>query len=80
MAKRPPRPDPQYEQIRDEAVHIPKGDTRYIVDLDELTVESLERGVCPEELANRMHSLLSWRREAIRQMPRDSRTNALREE
>lgn len=67
MAKRPPRPDPQ-AVVRDEAVHIPMGDTEYIVTLDELTVESLERGVCPEELANRMHSLLSWRREAIRQM------------
>ena len=52
--------------VRDEAVHIPTGDTRYSIDLDEQTVESLERGICPETLANRMHDLLAWRRQAIR--------------
>jgi len=52
--------------IRDEAVHIPTGDTRYTIDLDERTVEDLERGICPEDLAQRMHDLLRWRRDAIR--------------
>lgn len=52
--------------VRDEAVHIPSGDTRYTIDLDEATVESLERGICPEDLAQRMHDLLRWRRDAIR--------------
>ena len=66
MAKRAVMPEPQFELIRDEAVHIATGETRYSIDLDEATVESLERGICPESLANRMHELLSWRREAIR--------------
>jgi hypothetical protein len=52
--------------VRDEAIHIPKGDTVYTIDLDEITVEALERGICPEDLAQRMHDLLRWRREAIR--------------
>jgi hypothetical protein len=52
--------------VRDEAVHIPTGDTTYTIDLDERTVEALERGICPEDLAQRMHDLLRWRREAIR--------------
>lgn len=72
MAKRAHRPDPALEVVRDEAVYIPKGDTVYEVQLDEETVESLERGICPESLANRMHSLLSWRREAIRQATRSA--------
>ena len=66
MAKRPPNPQPCFEQIRDEAVYIATGETRYTVDLDEQTVEELERGVVPEALATRMHALLSWRREAFR--------------
>lgn len=53
-------------RVRDEAIAIPKGDTVYTIDLDERTVESLERGICPEDLAQRMHDLLRWRREAIR--------------
>ena len=66
MAKRQPMPAPQYEQIRDEAVHIATGETRYTIDLDEQTVEELERGICSEILAQRMHDLLEWRRTAIR--------------
>jgi hypothetical protein len=66
MAKRQPNPAPCFEEIRDEAVHIPTGDTRYTIDLDEQTVEELERGICSETLANRMHDLLRWRRDAIR--------------
>jgi hypothetical protein len=70
MAKRAPIPEPSLEVIRDEAVHIPTGDTRYTIDLDEPTVEALERGICPEALANRMHALLQWRRDAIRALTR----------
>lgn len=66
MAKRQPMPAPQYEQVRDEAVHIATGETRYTIDLDEQTVEELERGICSEILAQRMHDLLEWRRTAIR--------------
>lgn len=51
---------------RDEAIAIPPGDTTYTIDLDQQTVESLERGICPEDLAQRMHDLLRWRRAAIR--------------
>jgi hypothetical protein len=66
MAKRVPIPEPSLAVIRDEAVHIPTGDTRYTIDLDEVTVEALERGICPEDLSQRMHDLLKWRRDAIR--------------
>jgi len=64
-AQRPPRPDPA-PYVRDEAVHFLPGDTCYTIDLDEATVEALERGVCPEDLSDRMHDLLRWRRDAIR--------------
>jgi hypothetical protein len=57
---------PAVEVVRDEAIHIPRGDTRYTIDLDQATVDALERGICPEALSNRMHDLMSWRREAIR--------------
>ena len=70
MAKRQPMPEPQYEQVRDEAVHIPTGDTVYTVDLDQQTVEELQNGVCSEVLAWRMFDLLSWRRDALRQEAR----------
>ena len=69
MAKRQAMPEP-VEAVRDESVYIPKGDTVYTIDLDEQTVEELERGICPESLANRMHSLLQWRRDAIREEAR----------
>jgi hypothetical protein len=38
----------------------------YRVDLALETVEALERGICPEILAQLAHDLLRWRREAIR--------------
>lgn len=60
-------PAPQYEQVRDEAVHIPVGDTTYTVDLDQQTVDELATGICPEALAQRMFDLLAWRRAAIRE-------------
>lgn len=59
--------EPLSEIVRDEAIAIPAGDTTFTVDLDVDTVEQLERGICPETLSNRMHSLLKWRRDAIRQ-------------
>lgn len=71
--KRQPMPEPTTEFIRDEAIHIPKGDTVYTIDLDEQTVEELQNGVCSDLLARRMFDLLSWRREALRQ---DARTKA----
>ena len=67
MAKRQPMPEPTTEFIRDEAVHIPTGDTVYTIDLDQQTVEELQNGVCSEVLARRMFDLLSWRRDALRQ-------------
>lgn len=51
---------------RDEAVAIPRGETTYTVDLDEATVRLLTQGICPEELATRMHRLLAWEREQYR--------------
>lgn len=66
MAKRAPIPEPSVEVIRDTAIYIPAGETVYTIDLDEPTVEELERGVCSETLAQRMHDLLRWRRDAIR--------------
>ncbi len=57
--------------FRDEAVAIQLGETRYTVDLDEATVESLANGVCPEDLAERMWKNLSWRREASRHQARE---------
>lgn len=73
MAKRQqPQPADLTEFVRDEAVYIPKGDTVYTIDLDVQTVEELERGICSEELAQRMHDLLRWRRDAIRAQARET--------
>jgi len=59
-------PDQATDVVRDTAIKIPKGETTFTIDLDVATVESLERGICPEALAQRMHDLLRWRRAAIR--------------
>ena len=71
MAKRQPKPLPEQESIRDEAIYIPKGETTYTVDLDQLTVEELSNGICSEELAERMFLLLKWRRDALRVQARE---------
>jgi hypothetical protein len=42
------------------------GPLMYTIELSLGTVEELERGRCPESLANYAHELLAWRREAIR--------------
>lgn len=65
--------DPLDPDVRDEAVAIQPGETRYTIDLDEATVESLREGICPESLSQRMHDLLSWRREQYRVDARNRR-------
>lgn len=49
-----------------DAIRIPPGETRYVVDLDEETVEQLSHGICSEALAQRMHRRLDWKREQLR--------------
>lgn len=64
--------DPISRWVRDEAIAIPPGDTVYTIDLDEATVDGLADGICSEGLARRMFALLSWRREAVRQVAREA--------
>ena len=58
--------------VRDTAI----AETRpvYTIDLDQATVDELASGICSEALAQRMHDLLRWRRDAIRALARE-RTN-----
>lgn len=75
MAKRQHvQPRELVDFVRDEAIHIATGETVYTIDLDVQTVEELERGICSEALALRMHELLRWRRDAIRAEAREKAT------
>lgn len=73
QASRTKNPD----AVRDEAIAIPIGQTTYTIDLDEATVDQLALGLCPETLAQRMHELLRWRRDAYRQQARDRAFDAV---
>lgn len=71
MAKRPAPIEPDPRHVRSEGFVIPPGETTFTIDLNEATVEELASGVCSEHLAQIMHDLLSWKRDAIRQIARE---------
>lgn len=68
----PPRtPTPDVPEIvRDEAIIIPPSETGYWLLLDDATVELLAQGIVPEELAQRCHRDLDWKREHYRNTTR----------
>ena len=61
-------------EVRDEAVLVPRGDTRYWLLLTDDLVEQLARGVVSEELSQRAFMMLAWKREGERETARDERS------
>jgi hypothetical protein len=66
MAKPKSAPTVEPFAVKDTAVAIAPDECRYTIDLDELTVIALMRGICPEALSERMFHLLAWEREQYR--------------
>lgn len=54
------------DEVRDEAITVPQGETAYWFLLDDATVEILATGICPEAFAQRCYLALSWKREFYR--------------
>lgn len=57
--------------VKDEAVIVPLGETRYTIDLDDADVELLAQGICPESIAKRCYGMLDWKREHYRNEARE---------
>lgn len=59
--------DPEIpDEVREEALIVPAGETKYWFLLDDATVELLAQGICPRELSARAHGSLDWKREFYR--------------
>ena len=54
------------EEVRDEAVAIVAGETRYWLLLDDAEVENLADGVVSEAVAQRAYRMVGWKREQER--------------
>lgn len=65
-----PEPDVP-DEVRDEAITVAPGETKYWLLLDDPFVELLAQGICPEDLAQRCHRMLDWKREHYRQDARE---------
>jgi hypothetical protein len=65
----PPIPIP--DLVKDEAILVPMGETRYTIDLDDPTVELLAQGICPHAFALRCWGMLNWKREHYRNQARE---------
>jgi hypothetical protein len=65
------------ETVRDEQITVPEGETRYILILDDATVELLAQGICSEDLAKRAWGCLDWKREYHRMCAREHEADEL---
>ena len=59
------------DEVRDEAITVPRGETAYWLLLDDADVELLAQGICPETIARRCHGMLDWKREYARLCARE---------
>jgi len=66
-------PDPMPDEVTDEAILVPEGETRYTFLFDDATVEQLAAGICSEETARRAHHALQWKREWYRHLAQETK-------
>lgn len=57
--------------VTDETITVPRGETRYTIDLTDDMVEQLAQGICPDHVALRCWEMLSWKREHYRNEARE---------
>lgn len=62
------------EEVRDECLLPPRGETCYWLCLADEHVELLARGECPESVARQAFSMLSWKRLHARKQDQDTHT------
>lgn len=66
--------DPIPDLVKDETVTVPRGETRYTIDLTDDMVELMAQGICPQPVATRCYEMLSWKREHYRNEARERTT------
>lgn len=57
--------------VKDETVTVPRGETTYVLNLDDAQVELMATGVLPEDVARKCWEALGWKREGYRNDARE---------